>query len=387
MTEGPVVGPAKLSGNGCILRVEPRAEGWEIAFASEPRTSPQPLWFHLEAGDLAGAPVEFVWENPDICLGNPGELASLRPVLKSDHESWRRCDAVRLVEHEDGRKSLCFSHEGGANRVSAAFCFPYGPPHLEATLADTGDVWERCVIGVTTGGRPLPRLRLRGDHSESRAGLYLSARQHSGESPGSWVLDGILRFLADDSDEARQIGRLLDVWVCPFVDLDGVVEGNYGKDALPWDFNRAWEPMPMRSAVHAIMADLRRFRERTSSRLLVDLHGPGHSTPGVYVQLPRAERPELQMQGAQEFASDLADSFPELHAIACAHETNYASRWNKLATIASWAWDTLGETQAVSVETSYQRLVDEPLYPDDYRRIGRRVLRAAHAWLQRREEE
>ncbi|MFW5866491.1 MAG: M14 family zinc carboxypeptidase [Armatimonadota bacterium] len=385
MSEQMTVRPAEPSGNGHIVDVRRAGESWRVRFASEPRTSPQPLWFHIEARDAGGAPVEFVWELPDICLGDRNSLHLLRPVLRADAGDWTRCENVSVDEHDDGRRSLRFSHAGGADAVAAAFCFPYAPEHLDATLTERGDAWERSLIGVTHESRSLERLRLAGSHPTPRPGVYLMARQHSGETPGSWVLDGILRFLASDDDEAAKLRDTLDVWACPFVDLDGVVNGDYGKDALPWDYNRAWERLPMRAAVHAIQRDLERFHERTGPRIVIDLHGPGHSTPGVYLQLPRGERPHGQRNGALEFAEDLATHFPELSADRLSHETSYPSRWNKLSTLGSWTWDYLGETQCVSVEASYQRLTDSLLYPADYHEIGRRVIRAANAWLARRD--
>ncbi|MBD3293516.1 MAG: hypothetical protein GF393_11370 [Armatimonadia bacterium] len=384
MSDELTVAPAEVSGNGCILDVTRAGDGWRIHFASEPRTSPQPLWFHIKADGLDGAPVEFVWENADICLGSQNELGRLRPVLRADDGDWDRCEGVEVDQHADGRRSVRFAHLGGSAIVAAAFCFPYAPPDLEATLEGTTDAWQRVTIGVTHEGRPLPRLRLDGDHSAQRAGVYLMARQHAGETPGSWALDGILRHLASEDEGAAELREELDVWVCPFVDLDGVVNGDYGKDALPWDYNRAWERLPMRASVHAIMRDLLRWQTRTHPRLVIDLHGPGHSTPGVYLQLPRSERPEEQRVGALEFARDLAESFPELSAARMAHETTYASRWNRLSTLGTWAWDYLDATQCVSVEVSYQRLTEDPLVPDDYREIGRRIIRAAAEWLARR---
>lgn len=385
MNRKPTVGPAAISGNGHILGVERAGNGWQIRFAPEPRTSPQPLWFHIEARGLDRAPVEFVWELPDICLGNQNELGTLQPVLRADGGEWHRSEEVAVDEHPDGRRAVRFTYPGGASAVAAAFCFPYAPPDLEAALADLGHAWESNTIGVTHEGRPLERLRLVGDHGDGQSGVYLMARQHSGETPGSWALDGILRFLASGDGKARELRDALDVWVCPFVDLDGVVNGDYGKDALPWDYNRAWERLPMRASVHAIQRDLIRFKDRAQPRLVIDLHGPGHSTPGVYVQLPRSERPEEQRRGALEFAHELSSHFPELAAARMAHETTYPSRWNKLSTLGSWAWDYLDQTQCVSVEVSYQRLSDEPIYPAGYHEIGRRIIRAAAAWLSRRD--
>ncbi|MGC9318839.1 MAG: M14 family zinc carboxypeptidase, partial [Armatimonadota bacterium] len=367
MSQTPRAGPAQHSGNGAIISIARQTQSWEVVFASEPRTSPQPLWFHIEVTDLRGAPVVFAWENADLTLGNRNELHLLRPVLRADGGSWRRSEGVEVVALPDGRRQVRFEHPGGAESVAAAFCYPYGPPELEAALADVGDAWSASPIGITGEGRTLMRLRLAGREQTPRPGLYLLARQHAGETPGSWVLDGILRLLAGESDEAAAIREQLECWAVPFVDLDGVANGDYGKDALPWDFNRAWEPLPMRPEVQALQRDLLRFAERTEPRLLLDLHAPGHSTPDVYAQLPREQRPQEQQEAARGIAAELAAAFPELAPEDTAQATTYASRWNALATVASWAWDRLDNTPGITVETSYQRLAGEPLTPEGYR--------------------
>jgi len=354
-----------------------------VRFASEPRTSPQPLWFHVQVSGLAGDTLRFVWDLADITLGNREELALLRPVLRADGGPWTRAEAVEPVRLPDGRRQVHFAHTGGADTVAAALCYPYASVHLDATLAELRGAWERSPIGITGEGRTLERLRLAGAEGP-RPGVYLMARQHAGETPGSWVLDGVLRFLASDDAVAREIVDSLDVWVAPFVDLDGVVNGDYGKDALPWDFNRAWESLAMRPEVHALQRDLQRFAEHCAPRLVVDLHAPGHCTGDIYLQLPREQRPSAQQDGAKRFAELLAPHFPELQPDSLKRETRYASRWNALATLGSWVWDHLDETQCVTVETSYQRIGARVLEIGDYRAIGPQVIKTALAWLRER---
>lgn len=379
MPERPVARPATMSGNGAIIDIGRGENGWTVTFAAEPRTSPQPLWFNIEVEGIDGETMHFVWENPDTTLGPSSELDQIRPVLRCDDGEWSRCDAVEVARLPDGRARLHFSADAPRGTVQAAFCYPYAPPNLEQTLRETGDAWERSVIGVTGQGRPLWRLRSkRGSEEDNRPGLYLLARQHAGETPGSWVLDGILRFLAEDPDG---FAEQLDCWAAPFVDLDGVIAGDYGKDALPQDFNRSWEALPMRPEVHAIMADFRRFAPCASPRLALDLHAPGHATPGIYVQLPREQRPREHRVLAESFAQTLAPLFPELDGETIARPTTYPSRWNALATVGSWVWDSIG-TLLATVETSYQRIGDRPLTPEGYRDAGRRVVRAAWSWLQ-----
>jgi hypothetical protein len=65
------------------------------------------------------------------------------------------------------------------------------------------------------------------------------ARQHAGETPGAWILDGMLEHFSRNPNN-----RLL-IWSIPFADIDGVEGGYYGKDRFPYDLNRAWGHPPI----------------------------------------------------------------------------------------------------------------------------------------------
>lgn len=363
----PRVSRAANSGNGVVHSITWEDGRWVVRFLSEPRTSPQSLWFHLEADNLQGKPVRFVWVNADHALGNAGNLGNIRPVMRPFGGGWTRCPSAEVIETADGRRELAFEQTEPCSRVAVAFCFPYGLDHFRLALDETR-LPAPDIIGITGQGRPLPRIRL---SEGNETGIYVTARQHAGETPGSWVLDGLLRALAKEG-----LGGI-DWWIVPFVDLDGVENGDYGKDAHPWDFNRAWEKMPMRPEVLSIQADLRRFAARHPRRLTIDLHAPGHAEDGLWVFMPRSHRPPEQRQASERFVGSLASVFTEVEPSKLKRETNYASRWGMDATATSWVWDNLKGTTAVSVETSYQSLAGRRLDIDGYREIGGRLVSAA----------
>lgn len=367
----PRVHRASKSGNGVVHGVTWEDGRWVVRFLSEPRSSPQSLWWHLEADNLQGKPVRFVWMNADHALGNANSLGNIRPVVRASGGGWVRCPSVEVVTADDGRRELAFEHTRPSERVAAAFCYPYCSDHFQLTL-DEAHLPAPDIIGVTGEGRPLPRVRLGGS---GEAGVYLMARQHAGETPGSWVLDGLIRALAKDG-----LGGI-DWWVVPFVDLDGVENGDYGKDAHPWDFNRAWEQMPMRPEVLSIQADLRRFAARHPKRLVIDLHAPGHAEDGLWVFMPRSHRPPEQRAVSESVVTALASEFTEIEPSKLRRETNYASRWGMDATATSWAWDHLDRTPAASIETSYQSLAGKGLDIDGYRDIGRRLVSVIGSYL------
>src|SRR5690606_24228363 len=98
-----------------------------------------------------------------------------------------------------------------------AYCYPYGATELDALLAESNGYWRRDTFGVSPQGRPMVRLCNDYGHKENqRPGLYLLARQHSGETPGSWMLDGFLRRVAELGDAAPL------VWAAPLTNIDGV---------------------------------------------------------------------------------------------------------------------------------------------------------------------
>ncbi len=382
------IGPAPNSGNGKVLELAEEPDAVTVRFMSEPRTSPEPLWFHLRAEGVARRRVRFVWQNADGCLGlgSREHLGNARPVARADGGEWHRVEVVEIMERPEGGFILEFDAPAAREMVSVAFCYPYGPVQLQRTLCELPEAWGRETIGLTGKGRELTRVRWPRPEAEGPVpGVYVAARQHAGETPASWVLDGLLREVAE-AGGAPGDGGALEWWAVPFVDLDGVVEGNYGKDALPHDFNRAWAAMPMRPEVQALQQDMRRFGARAAPRLVLDLHAPGGGEVAFYHFLPRQERPREQREAAETFTPFLAEQFPCLPAEQLSRVPRYASRWNADETLTCWAWDHLKETLGIAVETTYQRIGEkEWLGPDDYRDLGRRVARAATNWVRSRE--
>lgn len=394
------VGPAPVSGNGAVTNVRRARGAWVVEFMSEPRTSPEPLWFHLRCEGAGQRRIRFVWLNADGCLGlgTAKSLRNVRPVLRLDDGPWRRVERVRLKRRTTGGQALTFATPAACCRASAAFCYPYGPDDLERTLMETGEVWDAETIGLTGNGRRLLRLRRcpvnsRGAGSKgrrkARPGAYVIARQHAGETPGSWVLDGLLRAVAATEAGPRHARarhavplREIDWWVVPLVDLDGAVEGNYGKDALPIDFNRAWSQMPMRPEVLAIQRDMRRFAGHVGRRLVLDLHAPGGGEKRFYMFLCGDDRPAPQREAGESLIPYVAAEFPEIPRHSLAVVPRYPSRWDKNHTATAWAWDHLDGTLGVTFETAYQAIGHGPwLEPEHYRDVGRRIARAAAAAL------
>ncbi len=107
--------------------------------------------------------------------------------------------------------------------------------------------------------------------------IVLMARQHPGETHGSWILHGMLRFLVGDSAIAQGLRKKYTFVAIPMVNIDGVVRGNSRCSLAGVDLNRQWHA-PDRS-VHPIVYSIKCLMKRLSSkyRVLAAIDFHGHS--------------------------------------------------------------------------------------------------------------
>lgn len=371
-------------GNVCAVDIQRVEDVYEIRFAADPRGGTEALWFYFRVTAPPGATLALILTNPDTLLGGRGSWAGVHPVareLSTDANPtgpWRRLSGGTMRELADGRSEVAWQLTSSTRGLEFAFSFPYGLKELEETLAACSGYWRVDRIGVSSRGRPVLRLSNSYGHPERpRPGVLLVARQHAGETPGSWVLDGLLRAApAEISPEE------LLLWVIPFANVDGVVDGDYGKDPHPMDLNRDWaSPMPMRYEVSVIRRDIDRFSQRTHLVAAIDLHAPGaREADGVYFQMLKPG--EDQARAARQFVDALVPHLPdELMAREPLRLASYASRWNEQGTLGRYLWNRF-QIPAPALEVPYSRARTRVLEIEDYRQMGAALAKALKHFAQ-----
>ena len=65
-------------------------------------------------------------------------------------------------------------------------------------------------------------------------------RVHPGESNGSFMMEGFLKFICGDSKQAKNLRKWIMFKVVPMLNPDGVVLGNYRTGLSGRDFNREY---------------------------------------------------------------------------------------------------------------------------------------------------
>ncbi|MCK6491262.1 MAG: hypothetical protein L6R48_23670 [Planctomycetes bacterium] len=318
------------------------------SIAADPRGSPEALWFRLRLRRLAHqAPAPLLeLRDPGLLLG-AGDGGALRPAVRCDRGAWTRLGPGTPATRADGGQAVRWALPDAAAMIEVALCQPYGAGDLERLLGEAAGALHLDAIGVSGGGRPLLRVSNHsGDADSQRPGIYVLARQHAGEVPGSWVLDGLLRRLAALGARAPL------VWAVPFADTDGVARGDYGKDGFPLDLNRAWWQQPRRREAAVIMADIARWRTRCAPRLCLDLHAPGAAErAGVYAFTAIGGAPAPA--AASAWAARLGPALGAAAAADFARQGDYPSRFPLDLNPCFTAWADAQGLPALALEISY----------------------------------
>lgn len=71
-----------------------------------------------------------------------------------------------------------------------------------------------------------------------RKGIFITARVHPGETPGSFVMEGIIKELLSETYIADKLRSQYIFKIVPMLNVDGVVCGNTRCSVMGVDLNR-----------------------------------------------------------------------------------------------------------------------------------------------------
>lgn len=346
-----------------------------LYFAALKGESPRSMWWHLRLRKKGGKPVRCVWQRTEEVLGG-SSLAAAVAVYRVPGGAWRRLDP-RSCSFDVSRGEFAFRLPGGLNECEVAYCYPYGIDELAVLRRRLALFPEFRVLplGRTGMGREYEKWELgaRGDAADLH--IWLTARHHAGEVPGSFVLEGFL----DAAVKLPALLRRACLHIFPLVDLDGVVEGMYGKDRAPVDFNRDYCTRPQRPEIAAIVAEGERIGR---ADIFIDLHAPAPGDCSFVVPGHPSFATDGHWEALWEFAAQLEALAPRSCPVRVADRSSNAMNWaaeNSDQTAKIWFNRRFGAL-GLTLETTYHRSYNGKLVsPRGWRALGGALLRATAA--------
>ena len=195
-------------------------------------------WYVQLQGE-AGTDVTIMLENFDnVWNGRKSSPLSDRTscFLSADGSSWYAVPAEKTQDN-----CLNFQVHMDTDKLYLARLEPYTLNDLNRLIVDIRDhpLVDITTIGQTVEGRELEIIRVGKPEAPYR--VLLRARSHAWEPGGNWVIQGLIRSLLQDDDQARQYLDRYCVYIMPMANKDGVVRGYTRFNIMGKDLNRDWD--------------------------------------------------------------------------------------------------------------------------------------------------
>jgi hypothetical protein len=199
-------------------------------------------------------------------LNRPNCLSRMGPAVSTDKgKNWQWLWKTPQNQNE-------FTHEVRAGK-EIRFCvaMPYTQSNLTTFLKPykKNKSLKNEVLCRTKKGRPVEKLVLSANSDMAKPTILITARHHSCEMMASYVMEGMIATLLTNDNAMQRMLRDVEFVFIPFMDKDGVEDGDQGKARFPRDHNRDYSD----SSIHESTKALREQYGKNLTAAL-DLHCP-----------------------------------------------------------------------------------------------------------------
>lgn len=282
-----------------------------------------------------------------------------------------------------------FRHEfpPDASDVRFSFAMPYQQEHWDRFVAGLGDhpAVKHETLCVTRKGREAELLLIGNGEGDPEHRVAITCRHHSCEMMVNYLLEGLIKWILDDAD-AGWLRENVEFFIVPFVDKDGVEDGDQGKGRRPRDHGRDY----LGESIYASTGAIReRLPEWGGDRLHVgiDLHCPvisGGRNEDIYMVGSADERIAVEEKRFGEILESVVEGpLP----FAADGYLPFGMAWNVADNYAGgkgfkrWISEQPGIVLAATFELPYANAGGAEMNPESARLFGADLGRCLTAYL------
>lgn len=235
-----------------------------------------------------------------------GEGRTLRFVFDADNRVGARGPAIssdegktwRYLSEKPGHSSREFTCTLGSDEKSVIFAqaILYTQRNWEEFVAPLKEN-ENVTLGTlckSRKGREVEMMRIGAENKDAKFAVVFTCRHHCCEMTASFAMEGIISTVLSDTPEGKWLRENATFLFVPFIDKDGVEDGDQGKGRKPHDHNRDYN--------HELYPEIKNLKaytvENFSDKQLffLDLHCPWiRYGMNEYLYSPMPKRKEMQV--------------------------------------------------------------------------------------------
>ena len=188
-------------------------------------------------------------------------------VATYDRQQWFRLP----TRYQDG--TLTIQVELDCDAIQIAYFAPYSYERHQDLLSavQVHPLVSLEHLGLTLDERDITLVKV-GNGDEDKANIWITARQHPGETMAEWLVEGLLNNLLDsDSPTAKALLDKANFYIVPNMNPDGSVRGHLRTNAAGVNLNREWQTPSLEKSPEVYHV-VNKMKE-TGVDLYYDVHG------------------------------------------------------------------------------------------------------------------
>lgn len=193
-------------------------------------------WFHFKLVTSAQQQHHLLTIKNAGSSAYPKGWENYHAMASYDRDEW-----FRVPTEFDGQ-NLVISVTPEQESMYFAYFVPYSwDRHLDLLQWAQQSAWVSQVhLGETIDGREITMLMV-GEPAEGKKNIWITARQHPGESMAEWFVEGLLEHLLNEDEPiSRELLEKSVFYIVPNMNPDGSVRGHLRTNAAGVNLNREW---------------------------------------------------------------------------------------------------------------------------------------------------
>jgi hypothetical protein len=395
--------------------------------------------FNNVLGQQAGITIDVAFPGGNViidkCQSNStlyyeveGDTVHLRPDLRDTRGDWfywyfrvkgaaNRSLVFQFPSRKVGSYGPAFSSDGGKNwqwlyedvfKGHDCFSFSFGPnqdevffsvgiPYLQTnfdqfiTQYKNNPHFSIQLLTISEKGRNVEKILIAPPRKKTRFKVAVTARHHANEAMASYALEGfIASVLEGDDRQMKWLRENVGFFIVPFVDKDGVEDGDQGKNRRPWDHVVDYSDKNIYKSTAALQKQLMDWSQG-QLQVALDFHCPwlfGEWNEHIYFvgakneRIAREQRVFVDAIRNNQRGELILDPDPKRSIL------DWGVSWNKWEDskdrlgFTEWAIEQKGVSLSVILEFPFANNNGQNITPDNARLFGKDMAAALAEYLQ-----
>ncbi len=327
-------------------------------------------------------------------------ISAFGPAIISDNnQSWKWL----YDDVQDNFNSFSYTFGPDENQVRFSSTIPYLQADFDnyISLYKHNPYLSTGLLNTSEKGRSIEKVYIQHPESNPKFKVLITARHHAGESIASYVLEGFLSSILDQDNSPLSPNRPnspgsslswlqenVEFLIIPFMDKDGVEDGDQGKNRRPHDHNRDYSGESIYNSVASLRDKVAAWGEG-KLKVALDLHCPwirGEWNEHIY--FVGSGKEEIAREQKKYVDILLSRHSGELTIKPDKSILEYGKAWNvgippgQGLSFSRWASEIEGISFSSTVEVPFSINNGQKITPQNARLFGRDLADALSVYLQ-----